>query len=128
MTEDSRERLRRILLLDDHPLVAEMLETCLVEEGFSVRPAASHFEAVTLVRAGAVDVIVTDGLFSDAAGADLKSEADQCGVPLIVISGDPQRMDEYRSRNVAFLAKPFRMSKLIDLILERTERPPGQPR
>lgn len=118
-------RASRVLLLDDHPLVAETLETCLVEEGFSVQPAASHFDAVEMVRARAVDVVVTDGLFTGSGGDELKAQADRLGIPVIVISGDPGRMDAYKARNVSFLAKPFRISALIDLILERT-RGPGQ--
>lgn len=120
---ENPSRASRVLLLDDHPLVAEMLETCLVEEGFSVQLAASHFEAVKMVRARAVDVVVTDGLFSGADGDELKAHADRLGIQVIVISGDPERMDAYRARNVSFLAKPFRMAALIDLILERTHGP-----
>jgi PAS domain S-box-containing protein len=81
---------RRVLLVDDDPLVLELLAGQLDAAGFSVVVAASGAEALGLLAAGErIDVLVTDLAMPGMDGLALIREAQKCmpGLPAVLLTG-----------------------------------------
>jgi DNA-binding NarL/FixJ family response regulator len=81
----------RIALVDDHPLVRAGLRQFMAEHGdFEVvAEAASGREAMALVRAGGVDVVVLDIAMPDQSGVDTLAaiRAREPALPVLILSG-----------------------------------------
>jgi CheY-like chemotaxis protein len=101
---------RRVLLVDDDPMVREVLAEALEFEGYHVTAAVDGHEALGLFAQGRYDVVVTDLSMPELSGwavIERLREADR-EVPVIVISGvatgeDIERAEQIR---VALLHKP----------------------
>src|SRR4051812_23996204 len=80
-----------ILIVDDEPLVVEILQTSL-ESTYRVSSANTVGEALAFLMTTHVDLAIVDGILSDGRGADVAAFATEIGVPVIVMSGYPQEM------------------------------------
>ena len=113
----------QVLVIDDDPLVREMLAETLAEEGIEVDGLANAEDALVLLGANQVpDVLVTDvDLGARLTGLDLARIALERhpGVEIILISGKP--LDEGKGvpgRRERFLRKPFPPAALAAAIRE----------
>jgi signal transduction histidine kinase/CheY-like chemotaxis protein len=83
-------RPRRVLLVDDEPVVREVLAGQLADEGFEVAEAADGAAALALIeRGGPFDLLVTDLAMPGQDGVALIREAQRrCpGLPAILLTG-----------------------------------------
>lgn len=64
----------RILVVDDERSIRELLEIFLKKEGFQVTSTSSAEEALTQIKSGEFDLIVSDIKMSDMSGIDLLRE------------------------------------------------------
>ena len=115
------ERVKRILILDDEPVVGERLKATLEKAGFVVDAFSSSGEALTRLREEHYDILVTDLKMSGPDGMDVLRAAKEAlpNIKPVVITGFATKdtADEaMRSGAVAFIAKPFKMSELRDLL------------
>jgi two-component system, cell cycle response regulator len=120
---------RRVLVVDDDPLILELLSAVLCGDEFEVSTAAGGAEAIAAVRRSGPDVVVCDVMMPEVDGLEvcrrLRSSPGTVGLPVILLSArqgpEDRRAGEAAGCDV-YLAKPFRPLQLIDAIRELADR------
>jgi CheY-like chemotaxis protein len=113
----SEETQMTILVVDDDPVVCNLVASTLDQEGFRILTANNGREALTRwqSRRDQIDLLITDIRMPSIDGPQLAKclILDAPGVPVLFISGtgDMSELDEFK--NAAFLAKPFSPSTLL---------------
>ncbi len=82
----------RVLMAEDEPLAAEVIEEGLVEAGFEVLAASDGQEALDLASSGAgFDLLLTDLKMPRLDGKELiaRLRARRPGLPVVVMTGHP---------------------------------------
>lgn len=110
-----------ILILDDEPIVCDRLKPALEKCGYSVETFTDSQEAIDQLARKRYDVLITDLKMSGPSGLDVlrfvKEQAPATHV--IVITGyatAEQAKESMKSGAVDFIAKPFRISQLRELV------------
>jgi DNA-binding response OmpR family regulator len=67
---------------------------------------------------GDVDLIVADSVLRGGNGDDIAKAAARRQVPVIMISGEPERIARLSSGPLPFLQKPFRAAALVRLVAQ----------
>jgi CheY-like chemotaxis protein len=102
---------RRILVVDDDPLVALTFKTFLTGDGHQVETAGSAEEALIKVHASHYDLVITDHILPHMTGVELARQLRLRlpAQPIILTSGSPQPIDpgEPNFPSVCLLGKPF---------------------
>jgi PAS domain S-box-containing protein len=114
----------RLLLVDDEPLVRDVLAENLEDAGFSVLVAAGGSEAVALIAAGeAVDALITDLSMPGMDGITVIRTVRERrpGLPAILLTGyaggdAALALDDAVTGAYALLRKPLRIHDLVDRI------------
>jgi DNA-binding response OmpR family regulator len=116
MLFSKRERtLRRILIVEDEPLVAFDNEHSLQEAGYEVVATVDTVEAAIDAIDGDVDLVLADMRLSDGgSGSDVALAARKKGVPLIFVTGGSP--DDAGSLAMGLLSKPYSQRDLIAAI------------
>lgn len=117
---------RRILVVDDEPQLVRMLATMLRLEGFEAILAGSGEEALALLAAEPVDLLITDvGMGPSMNGWELaqRARSDRPGLPVILATGWGATIDPESARErgiCAILSKPYRRADL-QAVLDRVQ-------
>ena len=110
----------RVLLVDDEPLVLEMFESILVEEGYDVFVAPNAKDALFHLEKTFFDVLVCDVMLEDFDGFDIMSIARKknASIAAVLITGAPSELDAERAarENAGYLSKPIGFDLLISTI------------
>ena len=124
---------RKILLIDDNPVILKVLFLALQSRGFEMFAAVDGPEAFSIARREKLDLILLDVFFPPDVSQSgntwdafliidwLRRIGVGEGLPIIVISGDESGTIEDRCRAagaVAFFPKPLDMPRLLDTIQE----------
>ncbi len=117
----ARERApqRRLLVVDDEPLVRGHLRHALESQGYEVTEAASGAEALAAFRNHPPSAIVLDVTLPDVSGIEVlrRIRHEASTVPVILSSGyHAAALDVERDSFQAFLAKPYTLSELFEAI------------
>ena len=108
MLFNKRERkIRRILVVEDEPLVAFDNEHLLTEAGYEIVGTVESFEeAAKLIAAESIDLVLTDiKLSGEGDGMDVARAAAARGVPVLFVTGNFPA--EAQSLGAGSLAKPY---------------------
>jgi CheY-like chemotaxis protein len=102
----------RILVVDDHPEVAEFLRTDLAEDGHLVRVATSAAEARSLLESGeAFDLAIVDVMLGSETGyeltAHIASSREEYLPVLLLTAGTIDRQRAYEAGADDFIGKPI---------------------
>jgi two-component system alkaline phosphatase synthesis response regulator PhoP len=107
-------RLKRILLIDDTPEIAELLSFALRDHGFEVFAsgyAASVNELVAEQRADALVLDCSVYNMSESLFDTLRDDPKHAALPVVIISDTPELADkslnERNAENVLLVPKPF---------------------
>ena len=122
-----RERtLKRILIVEDEPLVAFDNEHILRDAGYEIVATVDTVEDAVSAIDQKVDLVLADVRLSDGGnGRDVARAAQEKGVPLIfVIGGSP---DDARSLAVGLLTKPYGQRDLLAAIETVDAKLSGRP-
>ena len=117
----------RVLLVDDEPLIRKVMSGHLVAAGYVVQMAADGLDAVTKLRAGLPDLIISDLNMPRMSGLELLAVVRKRfpQIPVLVISSVPA--DEMR-REVAADAYYHKsgvgFQQLLETISDLTRKPP----
>jgi len=119
--------LTRVLVIEDDPIIGEMLTLYLTEEQFEVQRVESAREGKFALNTFKPDIMLLDLMLPDSNGTELCTEFRQLtAIPIIVISMKPSvtvRIQAISSGADDFLVKPFSMQELkvrMDAVLRRT--------
>src|SRR5690349_12346259 len=104
-----------ILIVEDDLLVCELLSAAL-EDTFNTTIVGTSQEALDRLRLGGVHLMLLDCTLPDGVQDGLLPEADERGVPVVLMSGDPARMAAITNRSRPFVVKPFTIGGLIDTV------------
>jgi two-component system, cell cycle sensor histidine kinase and response regulator CckA len=113
---------RRVLVVDDEPAIAQVLQRTLTRRGFVVETAGNGAEALErLGHAPVIDVLVTDHTMPVMTGAELITRLRESGnaCPAVLMSGFGAVIsDEHLApyADVHRLDKPFATDDLVRLI------------
>jgi len=126
------ENQPKVLILDDEPVVGERLKASLERAGFAVDTFCESADAIARLHEERYDILVTDLKMSGSDGMDVLRAAreTQPHIKPVVITGFATKEtaeEALRCGAVAFIAKPFKMSQLKELLLRllSRDREPG---
>lgn len=121
--------MRRILVVDDSPLIREVARVGLeTVGGFEVTTVESGSEALTRAATEPPDAILLDVVMPDMDGpatlAGLRSRDDTRDVPVILVTGKDEPADRQRFDDLAVagvIPKPFDVATLSARVSEILE-------
>lgn len=124
---DCGQNRNLVLVVDDEPLVAELLGDVVVDRGADVIVVGTVADALTMIRERQPGAIMIDVNLPDGSGLDLArdlvSQQPDCAAHMALVTGDPSRVeltDLAHRHGIAILAKPFHLREvgsLLDRIL-----------
>ena len=108
-------------MVDDEPLVGEVISTILASHGHNVVLASDGAEAVSLLRQRRFDIVFTDLTMPGISGWDVVTSVKRISrdIPVVVVSGWGAGIDtaEVERRGAdGIIHKPFDMKELLDLV------------
>ncbi len=111
-----RERsLKRILIVEDEPLVAFDNEHALRDAGYDIVATVDTVPAAIDAIGAGVDLVLADvNLSAGGSGRDVARAARDRGVPLIFVTGSCP--EDARALAVGLLAKPYSQRDLLAAI------------
>jgi DNA-binding response OmpR family regulator len=122
---------RKILIIDDDPLLRRSLSFHLEQAGYQVKTAPSAEEGLSLICREPVDLILLDIGLPGMDGLDaLRHFNDQGNVPIIFITARRRELDEIVGLELGaddYITKPFDTSVLlarIKAVLRRSQQEP----
>jgi len=110
-----------ILVVDDEPSIRRFAARALLEQGFAVREAADGAQALEMVSAGGVSVLVSDVVMPRLNGVQLMEALARSHpqLPVLLMSG--YAAPELEGMGIAapcgLLTKPFSAEQLIEEVL-----------
>jgi CheY-like chemotaxis protein len=108
---------RRILVVDDEPLVRYTVQLLLRDEGYIVDEAGSAAQALALFKPGKFDMIFTDYFMPDMKGDQLAATIKMLAPrqPVVMITAFPEKLQcsSYPLGGVdSIICKPFELDTL----------------
>lgn len=108
---------KKILVIDDEPLITESLEYSLKQEGFQVVVAHDGHQALEVAREEAPDLIVLDIMLPGMDGWETcRRLRQESTVPIIMLTARGQEIDRVLGLEMGaddYLAKPFSFRELL---------------
>jgi two-component system nitrogen regulation response regulator NtrX len=108
--------MRHVLLVEDQTDLRWSLEQVLAGAGYRVTTASTDAEARAAYEQGDIDLIVSDCVLRGGNGDEITKLAAQLGVPVLLMSGEPERIERLRAGSLPFLEKPFRAYELLHFV------------
>ena len=108
---------RRVLVVDDAPLIREIIARTLRTAGHTIDTATDGQEALAKFREGKWDLVITDLFMPHMNGEELAAaiRAEAPGVPVVLLTGTPTAVRD-PSAFLALLPKPFRGNEILEII------------
>ena len=108
---------RRVLVVDDDPMIREVITAYLAEDGYTVEVAGNGREGLEKFCAGDFDIVLTDRSMPEMDGDQLAREVKKRkpAVPVILLTGHGESMLAEGERPAGVdlvMSKPFTMSGL----------------
>jgi DNA-binding NtrC family response regulator len=107
---------KHILVVDDDPSILDLVERALAAENFRVSKARRVAIARDVLVRQVVDLVITDARIPGETGLHLAEKARELGIALIIMTGDPEWAAEHGITPDQYLAKPFALSRLMQLV------------
>jgi CheY-like chemotaxis protein len=130
--------VKKILLVDDEPVLRSVMRQFLEFSGYEVVEAGDGAGALELARKGRPDIVLTDLLMPQKDGLDfcreLRSEPDLFDVPVLFVTArntDLAQRAEMERVGDGFVVKPFEPDHLLrtieSLLQEKRNSSPCSP-
>jgi DNA-binding response OmpR family regulator len=121
-----------VLVVDDDPVILQLLQVNFEMEGFRVLTAGDGEEGLARVRADHPDVVVCDVMMPKLNGLQvleqMKADPDTKDIPIVMLSAKAQASEIQQGRDLGaddYVTKPFDPIELTDKIsalLDSTKR------
>jgi DNA-binding response OmpR family regulator len=128
-TED-RETASRILLVEDDPMVSDVVRRYLEREGFIVEAVAEGLAALSLASTTPFDLVVLDLMLPGLDGLEVfRGIRSQAPIPVIMLTARGEVSDRVAGLELGaddYVAKPFSPRELtarVKSVLRRTSAP-----
>ncbi|HOW90340.1 MAG TPA: response regulator [Elusimicrobiales bacterium] len=122
----------RILIIEDEPLVREMVHNACSVGSNRVFSAGSMEEGEQLLKRNGADLLVLDRMLPDGDGlqfcSKLRNEREYESLPILILSGKAETNEKVLGLKLGaddYLAKPFSVPELkarIDALLRRSRK------
>jgi len=119
-----------VLVIDDDPVILELLRVNFEIEGFDVICAADGEEGLKRAQADQPDVVISDIMMPRRDGlqllTDLKGDPLTENLPVILLSAKAQRSEVQQGLDMGaddYITKPFDPLELIDRLNAVVSRP-----
>ena len=123
---------RKILLVDDDPLIQRLIAQLLIASGYQVETAVSGRMAIAMVQKAPPDLILLDVMMPEMDGYEvcqrLRQEPQGISVPVVMLTAmdEPESVIKaLRSGADDYVTKPFEIDELVMRVeahLRRSER------
>ena len=114
------ESVPRVLVVDDDPLIHQLLRGELEAEGFEVLLASDGIEALQLARAYRPSAVILDLHLPRLDGwsvlSELKSDASLASIPVVLLSVEEHRARGFSLGAVEYLVKPVEPQRLVSVV------------
>ena len=124
-----RERLGRVLVVEDEPDVAELIRFNLHKEGYEVTVLGNGADAIRHARDGKPDVILLDIMVPQLNGWEIcrriKQDPDTRRIPVIMVTGRVDEGDKVLGFELGaddYVTKPFSPRELVARVRAVTRR------
>ncbi|MGH9136897.1 MAG: response regulator transcription factor [Acidimicrobiales bacterium] len=112
-----------ILVVDDDPVILELLTVNFEMEGFAVLTAADGEEGVRRTRDERPDVVISDVMMPRMSGLqlvnELKADPDTADIPVLLLTARAQHTDVTGGLDAGaddYVTKPFEPLDLVDRV------------
>jgi len=112
-----------ILVVDDDPVILQLLQVNFEMEGFAVLTAADGQDGVARTRADRPDVVVSDVMMPRMSGLELvavlKGDPDTADIPILLLTAKAQQADIGAGIDAGaddYVTKPFEPLDLVDRV------------
>ncbi|MBF0479680.1 MAG: response regulator [Candidatus Omnitrophica bacterium] len=113
---------KKILVVDDDPVVVKLVSATLQKEGYEVLTASDGLDAMVLIDKEKPDLLVLDIMLPEINGYDicynLRFDEHFPPLPVVLISSCEPVMHEmvFRRTNIYFMGKPINTKLLLEKI------------
>lgn len=113
---------KRILVVDDDPVVVHLVESVLKANGYEVDRAADGLDALVKIKKEPPDAVVLDIIMPEINGYDvcceLRFNKEFVQIPILILTETEQEIEDSIGKrvNIEFLKKPVVSSLLLDKI------------
>ena len=120
---------KTVLVVDDEPMVRDLLTEVLRLQGYNVLAVASAAEALRVAASTAtIHLLITDLMMPEVDGLELtrRFRAMRPNIPVLMVSGSLPLLharSEPDLERFDFLAKPFQLNELLQKVRELLEVP-----
>ena len=121
------EGVGSVLVIDDEPVLQDVLGTLLSGAGFEVHSAMSAEEGLQQIRDEEIDVVLLDLMLPDRSGLEILPEikTHDPHLPVVVItaySSVESAIEAMRLRAFHYVPKPFKNEEVLHLVRRASER------
>lgn len=121
--------LRKVLVVDDDPVVGKSFHRVLAQKGYQVITAENAAQALEKLREQEYDVVFTDIKMPGMSGLELAEQvkAKRPWVPVVIVTGYGSAANEARAKAAGvagFLNKPLSPDMIEDSVAHALLRPP----
>ncbi|MFH1020020.1 MAG: response regulator [Pseudomonadota bacterium] len=126
MSDKDSGAIRRLLVVDDEPIVGKRLHQVFTKIGFDIETYTDSASALAAIAERDFDIVVTDLKMEGIDGIEVLKRVRRRspGTQVIIITGyaSPDTAELAQQEGVfAFLAKPFRLDELKQVIFRAIE-------
>jgi len=114
---------QRIVLIDDHYEILELLKYNLVNEGYEVKGFFNAVDALKFINIDNTDLVLTDWMLPEMDGLEfcknLKMSSSTQNIPLIMLTGKSDEIDAVTALEVGaedYIIKPIRIKEMLSRI------------
>ena len=115
-----------ILVVDDEPEIADLVEVYLQSEGFTVHTCGSGTEALELVKRQPLDLAILDVLLPDISGFTLCGEIrKEHHFPVLMLTAKAEDTDKITGLTIGaddYMTKPFNPLELVARVKAQLRR------
>jgi two-component system cell cycle response regulator DivK len=123
MSDAAPQNGKTVLLVEDNPHNRKIFSGMLAHAGFRVVEAVDGFEAMKLVAAEKLDLVLMDlsipGIDGWECTRRIKGEPATKEIPVIALTAHAMRGDEERAREAGcdgYLSKPVSPKKVVEVV------------
>jgi len=114
---------KKILVVDDEPIIVKMLESRLKAEGYEVFTAHSGEEGLEQCKLSKPDAVILDIMMPDMDGsvvaAHMQEDPNLSKIPIVFLTAVVKPQEIPKNRKIGghyFLSKAFKLTELLEIL------------